>query len=274
MGRGQVLIQIQVQVDVQVRDLVEQLLTDQLELFLAALVLLLGFVLAVATWLLLRRFLGFAGVPDAVEGTPFERTARRLGTSTVSLLSQLSGLFVLGLATLAALNILGFIGTGRFVARFTAYLPRAFVAVVVVIVGLITGEKAEMRVSEKLQGIKLEAVDFLPTTVKYSVFFVAALIALSQLGVATGALLVVLTAYLFGVVVVSTVAFWDLLASGAAGVYLLLTEPYAIGDEVEIDGKRGIVQEISVFVTHVENDDREFVIPNRVVFRNGIVRIR
>lgn len=256
------------------RQVIERLLTDQLELVMAAVVLLLGFLLALVVWRLVRRFLAFAGVPDAVEGTPFERTAQRLGTSTVSLLSQLSGLFVVGLATLAALNILGFIGAERFVGRFTAYLPRAFVAVVVVIVGLITGEKAEMRVSERLRGIKLEALDFLPAAVKYSIFFVAALIALRQLGIATAALLVVLTAYLFGVVLVCIVASWHLLASAGAGVYLLLTEPYAIGDEVEIDGKRGIVQEISVFVTHVENDEREFVIPNRTVVRSGVVQIR
>lgn len=254
--------------------LLERLLTDQFELFVAIVVVLLGLVLAYMAWRLVHRFLTFAGVPDAVEGTPFERTAQRLGTSTMSLLSGLSGLFVLGLATLAALNILGFIGADRFVTRFTAYLPRVFVAVVVVIVGLITGEKAELRVSEWLRGVKLETVDFLPGAVKYSVFFIAALIALSQLGIATTALLVVLAAYLFGVVIVGTVAFWDLLSSAAAGIYLLLTQPYAIGDEVEIDGKRGIVQEMSVFVTHVENDEHEFVIPNRMVLRAGVVRIR
>ncbi len=259
---------------VDVQELVERLLTDQLELFLAILVLLIGLILAFATWRLVRRFLAFAGVPDAVEGTPFERTARRLGTSTVSLLSGLAGLFVLGLAMLAALNILGFIGAQRFVTRFTAFLPQVFIAIVVVIVGVITGEKAELRVSERLRSVKLETVDFLPGAVKYSIFFVAGLIALSQLGVATTALLVVLAAYLLGVVVVGTVAFWDLLSSAAAGIYLLLTQPYAIGDEVEIDGKRGIVQEISVFVTHVEDDDREYVIPNRMVVRNGVVRIR
>jgi len=254
--------------------LLERLLTDEFELFLAILVVLAGAILAVVAWRLVRQFLGFAGVPDAVEGTPFERTARRLGTSTVSLLSQLAGLFVFGVAVLAALNVLGFVGANLFLTRSTGYLPQVFVAAVVVIVGVIAGEKVALEVSERLRGVKVAEVDLLRRAIKYSIFSVAALVALSQLGIATGALLILLAAYAFGIVLVGTVAFKDLLASAAAGIYLLLTQPYAIGDEVEIDGKRGIVQEMDVFVTRVETDECEYVIPNRTVFREGVVRVR
>ena len=66
----------------------------------------------------------------------------------------------------------------------------------------------------------------------------------------------------------------DLLSSAAAGIYLLLTEPYSIGDEVEIDGARGVVQEVDVFATTVENDGEEYVIPNRKVLREGAMRVR
>jgi small-conductance mechanosensitive channel len=83
-----------------------------------------------------------------------------------------------------------------------------------------------------------------------------------------------LAAYAFGVVFLGGIAFKDMLAASAAGVYLLLAEPYVIGDEVEIDGKRGIVQEVDMFVTHVESDGEEYIIPNQRVMRSGIVRIR
>jgi small-conductance mechanosensitive channel len=83
-----------------------------------------------------------------------------------------------------------------------------------------------------------------------------------------------LAAYMFGVVFVSGLAFRDLLRAAAAGVYLLLNEPYSIGDEVKVGDRIGIVQEVDLFVTHVESDDEEFIIPNQQVFRDGIVRIR
>jgi len=110
--------------------------------------------------------------------------------------------------------------------------------------------------------------------VKYSIFFVAALVALGQLGIVTEALLVLLAGYVFGIVVVATVAFKDMLSSAAAGIYLLLNQPYGIGDEVEIDGARGIVQEVDIFVTTVENDGEEYVIPNHKVLEEGAMRVR
>jgi len=88
------------------------------------------------------------------------------------------------------------------------------------------------------------------------------------------ALLVLLAAYAFGLVFLTGLALKDLLAASAAGLYLLLTEPYSIGDEVIIDDQRGIVQEVTVFVTRVESDGQERIIPNQQVMRSGIVRIR
>ena len=66
----------------------------------------------------------------------------------------------------------------------------------------------------------------------------------------------------------------DLLMAATAGVYLLLSEPYAIGDRVEVDGNRGIVQEVDTFVTRIESDGEEYVVPNHRVFRSGIVVVR
>lgn len=255
-------------------DRLAELLTREFELFLAILVVLLGLTFGVLVTRLVRRGLQAFGVPDAVEGTPFERTAHRLGTSSVSLLARLTGLFVLAVAVLVALRILGILAREPFGTQVTGFLSQIFVAIVVVIVGLLAGDKAEVAVSERLRSVKLAEATLVPTLVKYSVFYVAALIALGQLGVATTALLVLLAAYAFGVFFLSGLAFKPLLAASAVGVYLLLNEPYSIGDEVEIDGHRGIVQEMDMFVTHIESESEEFIVPNHRVFQSGIVRFR
>jgi small-conductance mechanosensitive channel len=57
-------------------------------------------------------------------------------------------------------------------------------------------------------------------------------------------------------------------------VFLLLREPYSVGDEVKVAGERGIVQEVDLFVTHIEADGEDHVIPNHSVFRDGIILIR
>jgi small-conductance mechanosensitive channel len=74
--------------------------------------------------------------------------------------------------------------------------------------------------------------------------------------------------------VVGGLALRDFLAAGAAGVFLLLNEPYSIGDEVRIGDRSGIVQEIDMFVTSVENEESEYIIPNHRIFQEGVVRVR
>jgi small-conductance mechanosensitive channel len=158
--------------------------------------------------------------------------------------------------------------------RFTGYLPDLFIAAFAIIIGLIAGDKAKLVVSERLRSVKLPEATVLPEIVKYSIFYLAILIALSQLGVETLALLILLGAYAIGLVFLTGLALKDLLAAAAAGLYLLLTEPYSIGDEVIIDDRQGIVQEVDMFVTHVESDGEEYIIPNQRVMRSGIVRVR
>lgn len=244
------------------------------EAVVAAGLLVVGLILGVTAAWLVRRLLVAFGIDDAVEGTPFERTAQQLGTSSVRLLAQLCGLFVFVVAALYATQVLGIVPSQALVDELGRFLPRLFVAAIVIIVGLIVGDKAELVVGERLRSVKLPELTLIPQLVKLSVIYVAVLIALSQLGVATGALLVLLAAYAFGVFFLGGFAFRDLMSSAAAGIYLLLTEPYSIGDEVEIDGNRGIVQEVDILVTYVENDGEEYMIPNRKVLREGAMRVR
>lgn len=240
----------------------------------AALVLVAGIILGMAVDRINRRILRRAGIPEAVEGTAFERTARSFGTSTVSILARLSMWFIVGVAVLAALSVAQVRYTELFWSKVTAFLPQLFVAIVVLIVGIVVGDKLELVISERLRGVKLPQVGILPLLAKYSAVYIATLIALNQVGVATSALLILLGVYVFGLVFLSGLAFRDMLASGAAGMYLLLAQPYGIGDEITIDDRRGIVQDVDVFVTHIETDGQEYIVPNRKVLQHGVTRVR
>lgn len=255
-------------------NIVRSVLSEETAAVVSILILVLGLFLAYATWRWVIGFLDRAGVTDAVEGTPFERSARRFGTSTVGLIGLLAALFVYVLSLIVALNVARLMDIELFWSQFTGYIPRLFIAALALITGLILGDKAKLVISNRLKSVKLPEAGLLPELVKYSIFYIAILVALGQIGVATQALLVLLAAYTFGLVFLSGLAFKDLLAAGAAGIYLLLVEPYAIGDEVEINQNRGIVQEIGMFTTHVESDGEEYIIPNQQVFRSQVVRYR
>ena len=252
----------------------EFLLNVPYRVWLALAVLLFGLVLAYVTGVVNRRLLRRAGVPEVIEGTAFERTAREFGTSTVQILARLSSYFIVAVTVIVAFTVADVNYLEQFWSGVAAFLPRLFVAVFVFIVGIVVGDKAELLVAERLREIKLPELGVLPTLVNYSVVYVAALIALGQVGVQTLALIVLLAAYAFALVLFAALATKDLVASAAAGVFLLLRQPYGIGDEVRVAGERGVVQEVDLFVTHIETDGEEHVIPNHMVFRDGIALIR
>lgn len=242
--------------------------------WLAAAMVLLGFVLGYAVTKINHRLLERAGVQEAAEGTAFERMAREFGTSTVTIIAKLTGYFILLLSIFVAISIVELEHVDPFWNAVVVFLPQLFVAAVVLVVGVVVADKAELFVAERLRGVKLPEAGIIPAVAKYSVLFVAILIALGQVGVATLALIVLLAAYAFALIVFTAIATKDLLASGAAGVYLLLNQPYGIGDEIRVNGQQGIVQEVDLFVTRIETDDEEHILPNRTVFGEGVVRIR
>ena len=188
----------------------------------ALVVVAMGVVVAFIISRLTRRLLVRIGIPSYIEGTSFERSVRNFGTTTVSVVSRLLFLFIVGVSVLVALSIVEISYADRFWNDVAGYLPSLFVALLVVIVGTVVGDKVELMVAERLRGVKLPETNLLPLLAKYTVFFITALIALSQLGIATLALIVLLAAYLLAVIVFGAVAAHDLLAAGAAGTYLLL----------------------------------------------------
>lgn len=254
---------------------VDRLLEVMFSRIAIAIVVFLGFlVIGYSIGRITIRVMESFGVSEMVEGTTFERTAQGLGSSTVAVTARLTSWFIYGVGALVSLHLIGVLDANLFWQHVTIFVPRLFVALLVIIVGIVLGEKVALVMAERLRGIKVPELTVISVIAKYSIIFLAALIALSQVGVETAALLVVLGAYAFGLVIFSAIAFKDLLASMAAGIYLLLNQPYGIGDNIEIGERQGIVQEIDLFVTRIESEGSEYVVPNREFFREGIVRQR
>lgn len=252
---------------------VRTLVTD-FQYLSAAVVLVVGLVAGYLVGRINERILRGAGVPEAVEATSLERTARNFGTDTVSIIAQGSAWIIYIISLLYALEVADLVQTGLLIDRAASLLPSYILAVLIVMAGLLAGDKAELVVSEYLRGVKFPEISLVSTIVRYTVVFIALLLALAQIGIAVNVLLILLIAYLLGVIVFAAVAFHQLLASAAAGLYLLLNQPFGIGDRVEIGDREGVVQEVNIFVTRIEDNGREYVVPNHLVLRHGAVIVR
>ena len=105
--------------------------------------------------------------------------------------------------------------------------------------------------------------NFLSTMVRYAVLIVTILLAVSILGVELASVFVILSAMTLAV----GLALQGSMSNVAAGLLLVLTRPYKIGDYVELCGQEGHVEDLNIFTTTLRTLDNI-----QVILSNGAVR--
>lgn len=105
--------------------------------------------------------------------------------------------------------------------------------------------------------------------VLYGLLLVVVMLAsLSRLGIDTNSFVAVLG----GATVAIGLSLKDQLANFASGVMIIMFRPFSRGDTVEVNGKTGVVQEITLINTRlVTVNNHEIIIPNGDITTNAIV---
>lgn len=94
------------------------------------------------------------------------------------------------------------------------------------------------------------------------------LAALSRLGLETTSFIAILGAAGLAV----GLALQGSLSNFAAGVLMIIFRPFKVGDFIEAAGVAGIVEEVSIFTTHIRSgDNKAIIIPNGSILSGNIV---
>ena len=137
-------------------------------------------------------------------------------------------------------------------------------AIIVVIAGLLVGRwvaNALMKVQEK-RNVDVTLRQFIASTVRLIVLVMFLIVALSQLGISITPLI----AAIGGLAVGASFAIQGPVSNYGAGLVIILTRMYKVGDTVSLLGCSGIVEEISLATTILRAEDGEqIVIPNKHV---------
>ncbi len=105
------------------------------------------------------------------------------------------------------------------------------------------------------------------SAVRYGLLAAVILAVLNQFGVETTSLVAVLGAATLAI----GLALQGTLSNVAAGVMLVLFRPYRLGDDVQIGGAKGVVEDISLFTTELSTlENVKVVIPNGKVWGETI----
>jgi small conductance mechanosensitive channel len=142
--------------------------------------------------------------------------------------------------------------------------PKLLVATLIIIVGSFVGGwlgRAAQRGLERLQlepPVRLLLVRLL----RVLVFMLFLVLALQNLGVELLPLIAGLSVAGAGI----ALATQGVLSNMVAGLTIIFTKPYRVGDYIEIVGVQGLVQQITIFSTVLLHSDRSrVVVPNRKI---------
>ncbi len=103
------------------------------------------------------------------------------------------------------------------------------------------------------------------SNVSYAIFIILGLLAI--LTIYTGAGLSSLLTLLGIFSLAISLSLQDVLKNFVAGVYILLEQPFKIGDTISVKGVEGIVESIEIRTTNLKtNDGIQIIIPNNTVF--------
>jgi len=142
--------------------------------------------------------------------------------------------------------------------------PKLVVAVAILSVGYIVGRWFGRIVERLLQRFKLEApvVSLLVRVSQLIVFALFAIMALQNLGVELLPLIAGLGVAGAGV----ALAMQGLLGNVVAGLTIIFTQPFHVGDYISIGDEEGEVLDITLFSTTLGHTDRsKVIIPNRKI---------
>ena len=144
------------------------------------------------------------------------------------------------------------------------YSFQLFGAALVVIAGFVVGgwtAKVLLGLLEK-RDVDITLRQFMAATARLLVVGLFLIIALSQMGVSITPLI----AAIGGLAVGASFAIQGPVANYGAGLVIILTRMYKVGDTISVQGNAGLVKEISLAITTLEAEDGEqIIIPNKQI---------
>ena len=135
-------------------------------------------------------------------------------------------------------------------------------AIIILIVGLIVAGRTSNLVVRTCENRKLDITltRFLGNVTKIVVLVFVILIALGKFGITLAPFIAAIGAVIFG----STLAFQGALSNFAAGLTIIMTRPFVVGNTISVKGVNGVVEEVGLGATKLSTEDGEQItIPNK-----------
>ncbi|MEE4464116.1 mechanosensitive ion channel domain-containing protein [Azotobacter chroococcum] len=222
-------------------------------LFVALIVVLLGFVVAKLLDTLLSKLLAKVGLDRLMSGTGLTRLLVRIGIQVPvsTLIGRIVYWFVLLVFMVSAAESLGLARVSATLDVLALYLPKVFGAALILLAGLLLAQLVNGLVRGAAEGVGLDYANGLGRVVQGLVIIISISVAIGQLEIKTDLLNTVVAIVLISVGVAIALALGlgsrEIAGQIIAGIYV--RELYRVGQAVRIGDLEGQIEEIGTVKT-------------------------
>lgn len=167
------------------------------KLVAAVVVFLVGWVIAILLGKVAYHVVRVLHIDNALAKVGFRQAWEKSGfkLDSAKLFYELVKWFFVVVFLMAATNILGLNEVTQFLRTVVYYLPNVIVAAIILLIGILVAKFLENLVKASVKAAGLVSGNFLGVLTKWSVFVFSLLVALSQLGVASDIIRIVVVGF-------------------------------------------------------------------------------
>ena len=259
-----------------VTDLTEALTSLAPRVLTALVILVIGLLVAIFVRRSLRIGLAKVRFDVALDKIGIARIFKRIGIQKPpsAAIAQFAYFLIVILVVQTALEAVGLYRASAAIGVFFAYLPNILAAVIVLLLGNTVGQFAGRAVEQAAGDSGIDFAAVLGRMVTALVIFVVVVMAISQLDIDTLLVQRIAIVLLAGFALSFSLTFGlgtrDITRNMVAGFYA--KRLFTPGDEIEVDGERGVLRAITPMQTVIEKDDGIVAIPNDVFLQDKVKR--
>lgn len=152
---------------------------------------------------------------------------------------------------------------------FVTYSFQIFGAFIILMIGVVVARKVSALVITVLLRHNLDPTlsNFIASFVRIAIIVLVSIIALNKVGISMTPLVATIGALSLG----AGLAIQGLVSNYGAGLSIIVTRPFVVGDTIEVHGVKGIVKSVHLgFTLLTDEDGVEITVPNRHIIGEAI----
>ncbi|HOG74186.1 MAG TPA: mechanosensitive ion channel [Methanofastidiosum sp.] len=242
-------------------------------LFFAILILVSGFFigkgLGRATSILMKKL----GIDTALNKLEAERISERIGFKILKFIEEFISWIIYIIAIFLAFEVLDISILKSSMGMIIGYVPNILASFFVVIVGLVVADKIAIFIEKVFEDTNIPKYWFFGKGIRYFIYILVGTMALSQLKINTGIIVITITIILVLWSAITILGLKDIIPNLFSGIFIVFYRHINVGDKIKIEDMEGIVEEISLVFTKIKKEDgKSLMIPNSKILDNVITK--